>query len=334
MENEAADTPATESASSDAPLTMDAAVEAYLGKQERSPAKDDAQPAAADTPSEPTVQESADTEQAAEADVQDAQEADTGSDEYEFDLAGHKFKFSKESVKDVIPQVQAKAKELEAGSTRKFQEAAEARKAAESFQSLVAQNVDLFAEARYVHGEMQRLQSIDFNALTDADPVQALKLQNSFMQLQGRANQLNQSIQQASSQIKAQQDEQRTKAVSEVRTYAQSSIKGWTPDLDKALGEYVSRLSVKPDSVQSLTTDPRMYEVLVKAYKYDALQSGKPLADKKVATASPAVKPNSANNTVTSAQVRAKDAWGRFEKSGRMDDAVEAYLSRQRTKGR
>jgi hypothetical protein len=332
MENEVADTPATESASSDAPLSMDQAVEALLGKPERSPKRDDA-PAAEEAPPQRDADEAHDTEQAP-ADAQDEAATDVQSDEYEFDLAGHKFKFSKESVKDVIPQVQAKAKELEAGSTRKFQEAAEARKAAESFQNLVAQNVDLFAEARYVHGEMQRLQSIDFNALTDADPVQALKLQNSFMQLQGRAQQLNQSIQQASSQIKAQQDEQRTKAVSEVRNYAQSSIKGWTPDLDKALGEYVSRLSVKPDSVQSLTTDPRMYEVLVKAYKYDALQSGKPLADKKVATASPAVRPNSANNTVTSAQVRARDAWGKFEKSGRMDDAVEAYLSRQRTKGR
>ena len=331
MENEVVDTPATESTSSDAPLSMDEAVEAYLGKTEGSP-QDDANPVAADTPSEPDASESADTEQSEQDDATDAQETPAESEEYEFDLGGHKFRLSKDKLKDELPKVQAKAKELEAGSTRKFQEASEARKAAETFQQLVAQNVDLFAEARYVHTELQNLQQLDFNAITDSDPVQAVKLQSRFMQLQGRAQQLQQAIQQADSQIKAQQTEIRSKAVSEVRNYAQSNIKGWTPDLDKALGEYVSTLSVRQESVQSLTTDPRLYEVLVKAYKYDTLQKAKPLAEKKVATASPAIKPNSANNAVSSANVRAKDAWGRFEKSGRMDDAVAAYEARLKAK--
>ena len=336
MENDTATTPdaSPEVAAADAPYSMDQAVEALLKRDApRSPAKDDA-PAEqkAEAPPEPVADEPPpDTEQAPEADAQDAPET-TAEPEYEFDLAGHKFKLSKDSIKDELPKIQAKAKELEAGSTRKFQEAAEARKQAEQFQALGGQNVDLFAEARSLHAELQQLQSVDFNALTDSDPVQAVKLQTRYMQLQARNQQVRQAIEQSNAQLEASRNEQRSKAVAEVTQYAKTSIKGWTPELDKALGQYVTNNAVRPDSVQALTSDPRLYEFAVKAYKYDALQAARPVVEKKVAAVSPTVKPNSAANTVSAPQVRAKDAMAKLTKSGRIDDAVSAYIALQKVK--
>lgn len=333
METVDATTPASPEVDNSAPLSMDEAVQAYLDRSSGTP-KEDAPAPEPETPAEPVASDEPDTAQDDQSDVQDVETEEAPSEEYEFDLAGHKLRLSKENLKDQLPIIQAKAKELEAGSQRKFQEAAEARKQAEQFAQMVAQNTDLIAEFRLVGTELERLQKMDLEALSDTDPVQAQKAITRLMQLQQRHATLVQNVQQSNAQLQAARAEQRSKDVAAVRQYAQTSIKGWNEQLDKALGDYVVKNAVTAESVERLTSDPRLYEMAVKAYKYDTLQAAKPVIEKRAQEAPKTLKPNSANQTVTSAQVRARDAWGKFEKSGRMDDAVEAYLARQRAKGK
>lgn len=331
MESEQSTTPATPEVDNSGPLSMDDAVQAYLDRTDSTPAKGDAKPQVEEAPAEQVTEAAPDTEQA-EADATDVVASDVPSEEYEFDLAGHKFRMGKDNLKEVLPQVQAKAKELESGAQRKFQEAAEARKHADEFGQLVAQNAELFGEFKSVSAELQHLHSLDLEAMSDSDPVRAQKAAFRLMQLQQRHGNLQQQLQQADAQMKQSRAQANQKAVDEVRQYAQTSIKGWSQDLDRALGDYVVKNRVKSDSVSALTTDPALYELAVKAYKYDTLQATKPIAEKKVQDAPKTLKPNSTNTTVTSAQVRARDAWGKFEKSGSMDDAVEAYLARQKVR--
>lgn len=333
METVDTTTPAAPEVDNSAPLSMDEAVQAYLDRSGGTP-KEDAPATEPEPPAEPVATDEPDTAQADEADVQDEVQAEAPSEEYEFDLAGHKVKLSKDNLKDQLPLIQAKAKELEAGSQRKFQEAAEVRKKAEEFAQLVAQNTDLVAEFRMVDGELKRLQGLDLESLSDTDPVQAQKAITRLMQLQQRHTMLMQGVQQSGQQLQQARSEQRAKDVAAVRQYAQSSIKGWNEQMDRALGEYVVKNAVAAESVERLTSDPRLYEMAVKAYKYDTLQAAKPVVEKRAETPQKTLKPNSANQTVTSAQVRARDAWGKFEKSGKLDDAVDAYLARQRIKGR
>lgn len=334
METVEATTPAAPEVDNSAPLSMDEAVEAYLSRTDGPAARQDAAPPAQEAPEQPAAESDPDTAQADQADVQDVDSQPAPSEEYEFDLAGHKVRLSKENLKDQLPLIQAKAKELEAGSQRKFQEAAEVRKKAEEFAQLVAQNTELVAEYRGVTAELDRLQKLDLEALSDSDPVTAQKALLRMTQLQHRQATLVQGVQQSGQQLQTARAEQRARDVAAVRAYAQSSIKGWSQDLDRSLGDYVVKNAVTPESVERLTADPRLYEMAVKAYKFDTLQAAKPVVEKRATEAPKTLKPNSANQTVTSAQVRARDAWGKFEKSGKLDDAVDAYLARQRARGR
>lgn len=334
MEQVDTTTPATQEVDTSAPLSMDEAVEAYLGRSGGTADRQDAAPTDDDAPQQPVAADDPDTAQDDASDVQDVDSQAAPSEEYEFDLAGHKLKLSRDNLRDQLPILQQKAKELEAGSQRKFQEAAEVRKQAEQFAQLVAQNTELVADYRAVATELDRLQKLDLESLSDTDPVTAQKALLRMTQLQQRQAMLAQNVQQSRQQLDAARAEQRARDVAAVRTYAQTSIRGWTQELDRALGDYVVKNAVAPESVERLTSDPRLYEMAVKAYKFDTLQAAKPAVEKRAQDAPRTLKPNSANQTVTSAQVRARDAWGKFEKSGRLDDAVEAYLARQRVKGR
>lgn len=343
METVEATTPAPQEVDNSAPLSMDEAVQAYLGRQS-GPHKEDAAPEAQETPEQPVATEEPDTAQDDESDVQDVATEEAPSEEYEFDLAGHKLRLSKENLKDQLPIIQAKAKELEAGSQRKFQEAAEARKQVEVLEQVAQSRIDLFVQAKQVDAEIKQLEAegpvlpySQIMALMNSDPMAAqaqIARSARLTELRSTLTQLGQEFQGARAQAEAVMTQQRDQRMAATRQYAQSNIKGWSDDLDRALGQYVAKANIPQETVQSLVTDPRLYELAVKAYKYDALQQARPTVEKRAQEAPKTLKPNSANQTVTSAQVRARDAWGKFEKSGRMDDAVEAYLARQRAKGK
>lgn len=337
MEEVNATTPAPqEVAAADAPLSVDEAVQALLDRSGGSPKQDDAAPRDEATQDEPQAQDDAEPEQAEEADAEGEDETQAQSEpvEYEVDVGGHKLKVTPQNLKEALAQIQGKTKEIEAGATRKFQEASTRMKQAEEFGQMVAQNADLIAEWKSVANELQQIHQTDLTALSDNDPIAAQKLTIRAMQLQQRQAALQQSLQQADAQLRHARQEQMQKAVEEVRQYAQTSIKGWSPEVDKALGEYVVKNRVRDESVATLTTDPAIYEMAVKAFKYDQLQAAKPVIQKRAEPPPKTMRPNAANNVVTSAQVKARDAWGRFEKAGTVDAAVEAYLARQQARKR
>ena len=332
MDQEIAGTPASQEPDSSS-FSIDDAAAAYLSRSESTAPKQDAPPTATEAaPAEP--EHAPDTAQADEADVQDAASEPEAVEEYEVDLGGHKLRLSKDKLKDQLPILQAKAKELESGSQRRFQEAAEARKKADEYAAFVTQNSQLMGELQTVSGELQRIQGMDLEALSDSDPVAAQKAITRLMQLQQRQAQLVGAAQQAKAQMDATRAQLREQSVQEVRSYAQQNIKGWTPDLDKAMGDYVAKARVKQESVESLITDPAMYELAVKAYKYDTLQAAKPAVEKKLAEAPKTLKPNSANQSTSSAEAKVRDAMGRFQKNPSMDNAVEAYLARTFSRNR
>lgn len=333
MDQEIAGTPPSAEPDTSTPFSIDDAVGAYLSRSESTAPRQDATPTESEPQAAQEPEQAPDTAQA-QADVQDDASEPEPVEEYEVDLGGHKLRLSRENLKDQLTVLQAKAKELESGSQRRFQEAAEARKKADEYAEFVTRNSQLMGELQTVSGELQRLQSTDLEALSDSDPVAAQKAITRLMQLQQRHAQLVGAAQQTKAQMDSARAQMREQAVSDVRSYAQQNIKGWTPDLDKALGDYVVKTRVRQDSVESLITDPALYEMAVKAYKYDTLQATKPVVEKKLQEAPKTLKPNSASQTVTSQQVKARDAWGRFEKAGTVDAAVEAYLARQAAKQR
>jgi hypothetical protein len=171
-------------------------------------------------PDDPVTDDASESEaQAADAtETTDEQQPDEGTadadgdeqaqpDEVEIDVAGDKFKFPK-TLAEQAEKIQRKVKDLEAGTTRKFQEAAEIRKALEVereqvafVQKLANSQTELLADFRAVQKEVDQLTNLDWNALSDADPVQAQKAMARLMSLQNTQQRIGSQLQQASRQM-------------------------------------------------------------------------------------------------------------------------------------
>ena len=198
------------------------------------------------------------------------------SDDEELDVDGEKYRVPK--------KLSAKLKELEQGSlrqddyTRKTQTVAEERRALESErQQLVAQKqfqqhyIDAVADVKAIDKQLTNYQKLDWNALSDADPVQAMKLDRQMRDLQQQRTQIVSGIEQASSQqAQAQQQaiaRQRQEAVAQL----QRDIKGFgTPEVAKELFETGTKYGIKDDEWKNLD-DPRLYKLINVARLYDKL---------------------------------------------------------------
>ena len=215
------------------------------------------------------------------------------SDDEEIDLEGEKYRAPKKLAE--------RLKELEQGSlrqedyTRKTQTVAEERRAIEAErQQLVVQrqfqqqHVQAVAKVIAIDEQLGKYQALDWNGLTDADPVQAMKLERQMRELQQQRTQIIGGIEQANAQqTQAQQQaiaRQRQEAVAQL----QRDIKGFgTPEVAKELYETGTRYGIKQDEWANLD-DPRLYRLIDIARKYDKLVAQKTTEAKPKA---PEVKP-------------------------------------------
>lgn len=198
------------------------------------------------------------------------------SDDEEIDIEGEKYRAPKKLAE--------RLKELEQGSlrqddyTRKTQTVAEERRAIEAErQQLVAQKqfqqhyIDAVADVKAIDKQLANYQRLDWNALSDADPVQAMKLDRQMRELQQQRTQIVSGIEQTSAQqAQAQQQaiaRQRQEAVAQL----QRDIKGFgTPEVAKELFETGTKYGIKDDEWKNLD-DPRLYKLINVARLYDKL---------------------------------------------------------------
>jgi len=198
------------------------------------------------------------------------------SDDEEIDIEGEKYRAPKKLAE--------RLKELEQGSlrqddyTRKTQTVAEERRAIEAErQQLVAQKqfqqtyIEAVADVKAIDKQLANYQRLDWNALSDADPVQAMKLDRQMRELQQQRTQIVSGIEQTSAQqAQAQQQaiaRQRQEAVAQL----QRDIKGFgTPEVAKELFETGTKYGIKDDEWKNLD-DPRLYKLINVARLYDKL---------------------------------------------------------------
>jgi hypothetical protein len=243
------------------------------------------------------------------------------------EFAGSKYRLKPGELGERVTELQSKLKELEGGATRKFQEAAQVRKQAEEMGAVMAQHAELFADFRAVNREIERIQGTDLQALSDSDPVTAQKEIARMVQLQQAQQRIGSQLQQAAAQMNQQRQDAIVQEVEAVKQYARSKINGWSETLDKALGEYVQKVQVRDQSLSVLVTDPALYEMAVKAYKYDTLQAAKP-ADKRAVQAPKTLKPQAASAQTNSAKARTDDLVKRIRSQGSTSDVANLFLAR------
>lgn len=222
--------------------------------------------------------------------------------------------------------------------TRKTQQLAEERRALQAQMQAAQQQLqmqsavaNLVAEAKAVEGQLAQYKDIDWNALVDADPVQAMKLDRQYRELQayyqGKVNDINQTSQ----QVQSQQAQMKQEMLVREHQAMLQSIPDWADktkfDSDVAdIRGFLANTGFNADEIGSLV-DHRHVIVARKAMLYDKLMAGKPAVTKKVAEAPKPVKSTAPQTT------KSKEAYTKtrqeLRKTGRTEyaeRAIEALL--------
>jgi chemotaxis protein histidine kinase CheA len=329
--NQAVDTPVEQEIQGG--ITEDQAVSNILAKWEK---KEAAKTPATEVPAdEQVVAKSATTEteteqpqgDATEPVEDDAEEAASG--DIEIDVAGEKFSVPR-AFESTAKRIQAKAKEVEAGATRKFMEAADLRKSAETqiesakqLQLIAEANAELLGDHKMVSRRLQQLESINI-AETDTDTLARLNAE--YNQLQAAQKRIGDTYQRNI----AAQKEQQGKAFTAKRDHAEKQLaarlKGWGPEHAKKLAEYASSKGFTSEELGQIS-DARFVEVLDDAAYGRQMREAKPQTDKRVAEATKTLRPGAGTSKqAVSAKVDA--AVARAKKTGTVEDAAMAWLAR------
>ena len=204
--------------------------------------------------------------------------------------------------------------------TRKAQEVAEQRKRLESEQAFIQQQAQFqqqyskdIAQLSAIDNQLQQYQSIDWAAALDQDPISANKAYIQFQQLQNTRAAMAQALGQKAGEFQ-QAEQQRSAQAVEATRQAVQKLQGWTPQVDVELDKFTSAL---PGYVrQEIAKSPAIYEMVMKAWRYDQLQIAKPQVEKRVANLPKPVKPGSTETRVTDQEIQTKKAVSRLKQTG------------------
>lgn len=229
----------------------------------------------ADTPA-PSIfdAEAPEAESATDLPQQQAPEEDDAEDE----IDGVKLRGKKELLERIKSE-----RLMQADYTRKTQEVAEQRKAFEAeraqHQQVTQSYLREVAQIVATDERLSQFEKVDWQALSDSDPVQAQKLYFEYQQLQGKKAQLQNSLTQRQQHDAMQAQQATAKQLQEARAVVERDIKGWSPELQSKLADTAKSMGYAPQELQNLT-DPRAVKLLHKAYLYDQLvsQRAKPAA--------------------------------------------------------
>lgn len=197
-----------------------------------------------------------------------AEQSEGEEDELEEDLDGVKVRGKKEAIERL------KAERLmQADYTRKTQEAAEIRKAAEAERESVQkarqfeqENLDIVADLRAAQREMQHLQQVNLQQLSDQDPVQAQKLMVRMQQLQAfQAQAQGVLTQRHQASLQAQQQEA-ARQLEEGRRVLQRDIPGWGPEMAAKLSQFALANGYTEAEVAAIRS-PAMVRSLYREYQ-------------------------------------------------------------------
>lgn len=205
--------------------------------------------------------------------------------------------------------------------TQKTQAVAEQRRvveeraqALEQRERALGDSFEKAVEFREVQNKLAQFESLDWNALVDADPAQAQKLTIAYQQLQREAQAKYAELQQSQTQVQQLTEYQRQQMLAE----AQQELKARLPDFGPQLAEQIrvaaQEYGLKGEELDGLT-DARHVHILHDAMKWRALQAQKPTAMQRVATAAPAIKPQAAQP-----KRQNQAAFDRLKKNGRPED--------------
>lgn len=315
-------------------ITEDQAASALLAKwgaSEEAPATEEVEE---DQPEDQAQAD--DSEEETPDDDESSEEAESG--EVEIDVAGEKFKLPP-ALAEQAKRIEAKAKEVEAGATRKFQEAADMRKAAETqfktlqeLQTIAHHQADLLADHKLVTNRLAQLEQVNVAQLSEQDPVTLTRLNAEFNQLMAAKGRIEAAYQQRLQEAEKAKSTIGAERVQRLAQFAEKNIKGWSDDYsNKLLAFAVKDVGFDPDQLRQNIDEP-LIRLIDLAYQGHRVRNSDPKS--KQVNTTKTLKPGGVSQAKTNATVTADKAFQRLKKTGNVESAAMALLARSGTKRR
>lgn len=246
-------------------------------------------------------------------------EAEAEDDDELVEIEGKSYRVPKE-LKDMVL--------MHKDYTQKTQAVAEQRRSVEERAQALEQREQALGASfekavafRQVQDQLAKFEAIDWNALVDADPVQAQKLTIAYQQLQREAQAKYAELQQAGAEVQQLTQQQRQQMLAEAKAELHKRLPGFNQQTD----EQICKVAVEHYGFTAeellYVADARHIHVLHDAMKWRELQAKQPAAMRKVAEAAPAIKPQAAQQKPRTNQA----AHDRLKKNGRVED-LAAFL--------
>jgi hypothetical protein len=202
--------------------------------------------------------------------------------------------------------------------TQKTQSLADERKAIESQAQAVKAQEQAFQEqvqiqqalikevgkVQAIDEQIAQFNNIDWNQLSDTDPVQAQKLFFQYTQLTNKRNGLIQEVQQKHQNLTRQQQLKQQEILAKGQEELQRDIPGWNQEKVSEIRETAKKYGATEEQL-SKVAEPWVIKALHDAAQFKKLQSPQSQVEKKVAGKPPVVKPgaketkNAANSRYT-----------------------------------
>lgn len=235
-----------------------------------------------------------DTQDGGAEGAEEQQTEEQEPEEVELALGAERLKVPKGAIPDeVLEKVQAFAKNIQGDYTRKTQEVAEQRKAAEQERELFSKLATLKGEAlqafsagQSVAAEIAQLEQIDLNAVWQSNPDQARQISDRLNMARARFQQQVNAVS-AHEAAMAAEEQRATAKLEEVgRAEMARIVKGFDTKAEQELVEYAVKNGIPESDAKRWPLNPKTAAMAWKAMQFDKLKSS--------ATAATAAKPKPA----------------------------------------
>jgi hypothetical protein len=216
--------------------------------------------------------------------------------------------------------------------TQKTQAVADQRKALEEQQKALQQvqegqkaRFEKAVELRSLEHQVQQYEQIDWAALAESDPAQAMKLnfaREALLRKQAKAMQEMQEVEVKQRELSASMRQQNLQRDAEILA---RDIKGWGPDLGRKIAEAGKSYGYSQDELEQVSA--RDIKVLHKAHLWDELQASKALTTKKVAEVKPVTVKAARSTLQNQSNSVLQEAKAKAQKSRSTSD-TENYLAK------
>lgn len=177
------------------------------------------------------------------------------------------------------------------------------------------------AKVQSIDEQIAQFNSIDWNQLTDTDPVQAQKLFFQYTQLTNKRNGLIQEVQVKHQNLTRQEQLKQQEILAKGQEELLRDIPGWNQEKVSEIREAAKKYGASEDQL-SRVAEPWIIKALHDAAQFKKLQSSKSQMENKVAGKPPVVKPGSKDTKATANSRYATDRQA-LKKSGDSNLAVK-----------